>query len=333
MWLGIAVLQNQISTLGDYTEKNTLWVKNWGHSYAKIFTGPFIDLLYRIISLPLSHLILTVALWGMKGRVIITIWEMSRLIAAITVKETSREECDRAGSGTQGLAFHTTGFLPHPGVCLWAESDVRWESCAQFPVGSTGLSALGTGHGQGWRGERALVPCKPTPLMPCGSQYRPGTSTLPWAEVYITLILTPGVCRLFLFCPFHRCECRGTERSSILSKVIQLASLKWSEFTWSHPRMFSPSQHKERNCFCFQCPYLRWAIITIYPLMAGKLFFESIYHSQAAAPVHSFDFTQTCLPLYTSKGVPLLFIDLGTGLFHERILSTFFSAGFAECLE
>ena len=212
-------------------------------------------------------------------------------------------------------------------------SDVRWESCAWFLVGSTGLNALGTGHGQGWRGERALVPCKPTPVMPCRFQYRPGTSTLPWAEVCITLILTPGVCRLFLFCPFHRWECRGTERSSILSKVIQLASLKWSELTWSHPRMFSPSQHKERNCFCFQCSYLRWAIITIYPLMAGKLLFESIYHSQAAAPVHSFDFTQTCLPLYTSKGVPLLFIDLGTGLFHERILSTFFSAGFAECLE
>ena len=46
----------------------------------------------------------------MMGRVIISVWETGRLIAAITVKETSREECDRAGSGTQGLALHTTGF-------------------------------------------------------------------------------------------------------------------------------------------------------------------------------------------------------------------------------
>ena len=129
-------------------------------------------------------------------------------------------------------------FLPHSGVCLWAESVVRWESCAWFPVGSTGINALGTGRGQGWRGGRALVLCKPTPRMPCRSQHRRGASTSPWAEVCITLISTSGVHRVFLFCPFHRWECRGTERSSILSEVTQLASLKWSECTWSHSRMF-----------------------------------------------------------------------------------------------
>ena len=76
-----------------------------------------------------------------KNRVIIPFWEMGRLIAAITVKETSREECDRAGSRTQGLALHTTGFSTSPRslplswvrckmrkLCL-VSSGKHWDQC------------------------------------------------------------------------------------------------------------------------------------------------------------------------------------------------------------
>lgn len=268
---------------------------------------------------------------------------MGRLIAAWLLSKKHQEKSDRDGIWNPGLGspYHWIFYLTQESALSWVRCKMRklclvssgkhWDQCLWEWA-----------SGQGWRWERAFVPCKPTPLMPCGSQHRTGASTWPWAEVCITLISTPGVRRLFLFCPFHRWECRGTEKSSILSEVTQLASLKWSELTWSHSRMFVQVSlffcllarcfslwwvHKERKLFLFSVLLFEVDIITIHPLMAGKLLLNpSTIPGQLPQSIHLI--LPKPVPPYTRKSVLLLFIYLGTGLFHERILSTFFSTGF-----